>query len=224
MKTEKKEFEYFRDYFKPIGNEWSKKDLIRHKNWYYSIVNYIDNFVDLKAGDGKIFEIGSGIGPIMSIYSDRGFECIGSDISIYILERAKKLSPTIPFILCDIEKSTEMVDTFDYVLGFEVLEHLNRLDKAISNIHSILNENGYFIGTTPYPFSKNMIDPTHVNVKHPMEWKKLLSDAGFKEVLTKPMSFIPFIHRLNKKFNIVIPIYTSIPKVVSTTLIVAKKE
>jgi len=194
MRSKKQDFEYFRDYFKPKRKDWSTRDLIKYKNWYHSWVRHIDNFVDMRTGNGKkIFEVGSGIGAIVSIYSERGFECIRSDISTYILERAKKLNPHITFIFCDIAEGIEINDTFDYILGFEVLEHLTRLDKVISNIHSKLRNGGYFIGSTPYPFPKNMLNPTHVSVKYPIEWKNLFEQQGF-DVSIKPMSFLPFLY------------------------------
>jgi len=216
------DFEYFKDYYKPLQSDWSEKDLVKHKNWYYSWIKYIDNFVDLSSGTGKIFEIGSGIGAVVSIYSKRGFECIGSDISEYILERAKKINSDIPFIFCDIEKGIELDDNFDCILGFEVLEHINHLDDAISNIHSKLKEGGYFIGSTPYPYPKNMLDPTHVNVKYPIEWNNLFEKHGF-ETLVTPMSFLPFFHRIHKKLNLVLPRFISYTGFVSTCLIIAKK-
>lgn len=54
----------------------------------------------MRNGNGeKIFEVGSGIGAIVSIYSERGFGCIRSDISTYTLERTKKLNPHITLYL-----------------------------------------------------------------------------------------------------------------------------
>jgi len=28
------DFEYFKDYYKPLQSDWSEKDLVKHKNWY----------------------------------------------------------------------------------------------------------------------------------------------------------------------------------------------
>ncbi len=215
---------YFKILYKPARNRWSNEDLIRHKNWYFSWIRYIGKFLDIENGFGKqVFEVGSGIGAMVSILSERGFKCIGSDISNYIIEKAIGLNPDINFIWCDIQQGINTNENYDYILAFEVLEHLYDPNKAIVNIYKKLNQAGIFIGSTPYPFSKNMLDPTHVDIKYPVEWMKLFKDVGFKEVLTKPMSFIPFIYRLNKKFNPVIPLYLSMPKFVSTILIIAKK-
>lgn len=215
---------YYKNVYKPISKEWSTSDLIKYKKWFHNWLKYIHRFVNLEKGYGKkVLEIGCGIGAVVSILSERGFNCVGGDISSYILERAKKLNPDISFIRFDVQEGIPIKSNLDIIIGFEVLEHLQDLDKAILNIYSKLNRGGGFIGTSPYPYKKNFLDPTHTNVKYPEEWKAIFEEKGFRDVQIKPMSFLPFLYRINKKFNFVIPFYVPYYGLVSTTLIIAKR-
>lgn len=113
----------------------------------------------------------------------------------------------------------------DIVFAFEVLEHLDNPYEAIIKIHKLLKKEGYFIGTTPYPFKKNIYaDSTHRYILHPENWKKLFIEAGFSEVKLIPMSFLPFIWRLNKYINVRLPFYISLPSMISTCLLICKKK
>ncbi len=217
---------YFSKHLKPSGNEWGDKDFRNFKNWYFSWLNYIDKIVKLKLLSKKkykVFEIGSSIGSVASLLNERGFDVTGSDISRKIIKIAGNISPKIPFIYCDIKKGIPGKRKYNIIVGFEVLEHVDDSQKAVANIYNGLLSGGYFIGSSPFPFAKNYADPTHCSVRHPIDWEKIFKEKGFKKVMTKPMSFLPFLWKLNKNWNIVFPFYVPFKKVVSTTLIIARK-
>ena len=114
---------------------------------------------------------------------------------------------------------------FDFIFAFEVLEHLDDPVGTIRKIFNLLNDKGVFIGTTPYPFHKNIYaDPTHTFVLHPKNWEKILLESGFKEVQSFPMSFFPLIWRMSSKLNIRFPFYIPISGFISTCLLIAKKD
>jgi len=119
------------------------------------------------------------------------------------------------------EKSKKKYKT---IFAFEVLEHLYNPQDGIKQIKDLLDEDGIFIGTSPFPFKKNVLaDKTHRFCLHPENWKKFFLENGFKKVEIYPMSFIPFVWRINKHLNIRLPFYISIKHFISTTLIIAKK-
>jgi SAM-dependent methyltransferase len=125
---------------------------------------------------------------------------------------------------CDSIENLNTKDKFDLIVAFEVLEHIERPSDVIDRICLSLKPGGIFFGTTPYPFKNNIVsDETHISVLHPDNWKRLFKRAGFKTVNVDPMSFAPFLWRINKKLNIRIPRYIKARGFVSTSLIYAKK-
>ena len=113
---------------------------------------------------------------------------------------------------------------FDYIFAIEVLEHLDNPKEGIAKIHNLLNNQGMFIGTSPYPFKKNIdADRTHNFVLHPENWKRLFLNEGFSNVNLYPMSFFPSLWRISRYVNIKIPFYLPFKHFISTCLIIAKK-
>ncbi len=213
---------YFQSHYQPLGREWSSTDVMRYMKWYFSWIGYIEKRCPAMRRKARIFEIGSAVGAVAKLLHDRGHDVIGSDISPLMVKKAAELCHPVPFVFCDIQKAIPVKETFDIVLGFEVLEHVPDVEKAIRNIKKALKKGGYFIGTSPYPYPKNFLDKTHVNVKYPNEWQEFFKHNGFRTVKTTPMSFLPYAWRLGKYINPVIPISIGWPYFVSTTLIVAQ--
>lgn len=215
---------YFLSHYRPIGNGWSIRDLDKYMRWYFSWMNYIEKKCPILQKKARIFEIGSAVGAVAALLHDRGHDVIGSDISDLMVKTANKLCAPVRFVHCDIQKGISFKKKFDAIMGFEVLEHVPNLRRALSNIRGSLRKGGYFIGTTPYPYHKNYLDRTHVNVKYPYLWKQLFLKNGFSNVRLLPMSFLPFLWRISKYMNPVLPFYISWPFFVSTTLIIAKND
>ena len=96
--------------------------------------------------------------------------------------------------------------------------------RSLKSKQPLLSPGGYFCGTTPYPYYKNIVgDKTHVSVLHPENWKRLFMQQKFRSLELYPMSFFPYIWRINKRFNIRLPFYFPLHGFISTCLIIAKK-
>jgi 2-polyprenyl-3-methyl-5-hydroxy-6-metoxy-1,4-benzoquinol methylase len=214
---------YFLSHYRPDKNDWSMQDVYKYKQWYTSWVRYFEKKCPVLQEKASIFEIGSAMGSMAQLLHERGHNVIGSDISDLMVQSANQLCKPIRFVFCDIQKGIPLKKLFDIVLALEVLEHVPKLEASIKHIYASLRRGGYFVGTSPYPYKKNFLDPTHINVKYPDEWRILFEKNGFSDVKIYPMSFFPFLWRIHRSLNIVLPFKTALPLFISTTLIIAKK-
>ena len=214
--------DYFRTEIQPLSQNWGVNDLIQYKQWYFMWLEFINYKLPIFRRVNAL-EVGSGIGAVVSLLRERGVSITGSDISKKMIKIAKSMIPQGDFVYCNIEKKVPNKSFYDLIFAFEVLEHLKNYQLGIKNIYTGLKKGGFFIGTSPYPYKKNFLDPTHYSVHFPEDWKNEFISQGFKNVTVSPMSFLPYIWRISKYFNIPIPIYIRNSKCVSTTLIIAKK-
>ncbi len=208
---------YFKDHYQSTFDE---KWIMEYKDWFYSQYNFIESKIKFI---GKILEIGSGLGRFYNLLpEEQKKNYIGLELDEDAASFANSYFKTNIFLNESLEefKSTQL---FDRIYAFEVLEHLDNPLLGIEKIYTLLNDYGVFVGTSPYPYIKSLQDSTHMFVLHPENWKKLFLKSGFKRVEIIPMSFIPFLWRINKNLNIRLPFYIPFKNVVSTCLIVAKK-
>jgi len=207
----------------PKQRHWGEEDLIHYKNWYSSWIDYIDTKISHKnlPKNPHVLEIGSGIGGVAALLAGKGWKVTGSDISREIVKAANKTHRSVQFVYCDAQK--KIPGKYNMIVAFEVLEHIENPSTAIRNVCNSLKKNGLFIGSSPYPFSKAYSDPTHCSVNYPKKWKQIFHNEGFKKVSLYPLSFFPYLWRIHRRLNVVLPFYISLPWFVSTTLIIAQK-
>lgn len=212
----------YKNYFKNHYGYTFKEDNLRsYRKWFYSQWNIINKF--LKNIENKnCLEIGSGIGGFYQFINGCPlYE--GIELDNNAVKFANKHWDTSVFSNISLEEY-KAKKKFDYVFAFEVLEHLDNPSNSVRKIYNLMNNDGLFIGTTPFPFVKNILaDETHLSVLHPENWKRLFFQTGFSEIKIIPLSFLPFLWRVNKNINIRIPFYISFPGFISTCLIIAKK-
>jgi SAM-dependent methyltransferase len=214
---------YYCSHYKPIGAVWGKRDLKKYRRWYSPWITYLESKHGFSFSDTSAVELGCGIGAFSSLLFEHGCRIMGTDIASSMVEAAGRVCPQIPFFQYNMLTSFPKKKLFDYVFAFEVLEHISNPKLGIGNIRKILKRDGWFIGSTPYPYKKNMVDPTHIHVHLPVYWNELFNQAGFKYVQTVPMSFLPFLWRIHPILHPVLSRYISFPFFVSTTLILARK-
>lgn len=225
-----KKFEenYFQGYYKGNVGNFTKRDLDKSINWFTGWFKYLQKFVNFKNGNGRrVLEIGCSIGGASSILADRGFDVFASDTSNYALTRASKLAKdtdrNISFYNFDVQKGIPINKTFDIICVFEVIEHLKNPMIAILNMRNKLKTNGILICSTPDKNYDMSSDPTHINVKTKEEWIKIFNEAGFKEVQTSQISFLPFFYNFNKNLHLVFPFPIASKYINSPLFIMAKK-
>jgi 2-polyprenyl-3-methyl-5-hydroxy-6-metoxy-1,4-benzoquinol methylase len=197
------------------------QDILNYQKWFYSQHRFIESKIKSR---GDILEIGSGLGGFYSLLSQEDQKhYLGLELDVDSVNFANSYFKSGAFLNKSLEEF-EQRDKFDVVYAFEVLEHLNNPMVGIEKISDLLEDGGVFVGTSPYPYKKNVLaDETHNFVLHPENWKRLFLDNGFKSVEIFTMSFLPSLWRINKNFNIRLPFYLPFKYFISTCLIIAKK-
>lgn len=124
---------------------------------------------NLIAPDKTGLELGCGAGKLVSLLHEKGVSIIGSDISRTAIEHAHKLHPEADFRVHSAEDLPYDAETFDWVMSFDVLEHLADVDRHLSEVRRVLKAGGYYLLQTPNKCSNVIFETLK---KRSMEWKK----------------------------------------------------
>ena len=96
---------------------------------------------------GNLLDIGCGNGHFLSIAQTAGFNVKGVELEENAIEIAKNKGLDVePLLLTDERLNSQR---FDIITMFGVLEHLFEPTRDISIVHSMLNDEGLFMGITP---------------------------------------------------------------------------
>ncbi len=200
---------YDRDYFEGDKSEYA---------WAYTqsfFGRFLNSLVNLYRAawiawvikPKNCLDVGCGTGLLVKNLRKFGIEAYGIEISQYALDRAdKQVKPYLKF--GDITKIPYEADTFDVVVTFDVLEHLERskLRRAIDEsvrvsrkyaIHKVFTNENYYLRW----FHKN--DFSHLSVLSKHFWLKMfqyIDDAVIvRKLLFRLPSFFETIFILRKK-------------------------
>lgn len=213
---------YFEGYYKGIADFSQKRDR-ELANWFRGMFEYINRHYPLKKGEGKkLIEFGCATGAASSVLRDFGWNVTATDVSKYAVKKAQKNFKGIKFLVQDMEKPFKK-DKFDLAVAFDVIEHLPHPEVGIRNVFNLLKEGGTAVFSTPndYPHVSN--DPTHINVKQPYEWEKILKKVGFKNIFMKQITLLPYFYRWHWRFSIALPFAVGSPYFISPVIIIAKR-
>lgn len=226
MKKQTYSFEedYFEKYFKDEITDFSEKGFNRMYNWFRGIFKEINGIHIIKNGTGKTaIEFGCALGAASRVLSDFGYKVTATDVSNYAVKKAKKFSPDIKFIQQDIQNQLKSKKQFDLAIAFDVIEHLEQPEKAIKNMFNLIEKGGVVICSTPNDYKYAREIPSHINVKSPLEWQRIFTKAGFKNVTTKQRSFLPLLYRIHWGLNFALPFGINFEQICSPVFIIAKK-
>ena len=211
-------------YYRRFFDKYTKSEFDKYVNWSHGWLRFLDRYVDIKIGNGRtLHELGSSLGYFARVFKDQGFDVSASDISSYIVKKAGVIQKDIKFFKLNIEHRLKIKNKYDFVVAFEVLEHLKDPKKALFNIKNLLNKNGVLIFSTPFPTKRSLGDPTHINVHEEQWWLNLGREVGYKECLMLHATFVPFLYKYGSMFSFGFPIKTNIPYINSTVFFIFKK-
>lgn len=171
---------YDETYFQGLLHE-QKPDSKRNENRLMEILEYADG--------GKLLEIGCGLGGFLQLAHSH-FDVEGVDVNEYAVEQGKQtLGERVR--LSNVELERLPPEEYHVIAAFNVLEHLKKPAKAVSNIFQSLRPGGILIGSVPYnagiigafhTFLTNIFDRTHISTFGPHRWKRIFSRSGFTDV------------------------------------------
>ena len=142
------------------------------------------------ARDKLILEVGCENGYGASYLMSKGAsKVVGVDIAREAIEYAKAhyQKDGLHFLLLDAQQLPFLDNSFDVIVSFEVIEHLERYEDFLNECQRLLKDGGYFICSTP---NKAIVSPNsdklsyyqHVKEFYPDEFYALLANY-FKHVV-----------------------------------------
>lgn len=149
-------------------------------------VSYLDKISKL-AGGKKIFDIGAASGYFLDICKKMNWDTAGVEISRYAAEKARGKGHKM---LCGNLPEMELVETYDAVTMWDVLEHFAEPKKYLQSANKMLKKNGLLLINTidrsslwAKLFGKywhSIIPPEHLFFYSKKSLELLLEQAGFE--------------------------------------------
>lgn len=131
----------------------------------------------------SLLDVGCGTGYGTKELSRKAANAIGIDISSEAIEYAqnKYSENNVDYRVMDCYNLQFELNSFDVVISFEVIEHLDNPDLYLENIVKVLKDNGTYIVSTP---NKKMYSDSNPNYSNPFHIKEYYLDE-FKRLLNK---------------------------------------
>jgi len=112
---------------------------------------------------GNLLEVGCGVGRGLEILRNHCDTYTGIDKNAKLIDWLKGEYPAENFIAMHIPPFAELEDnTYDFLVNFQVIEHIQDDDKYVSEIYRVLKPGGKAIFTTPNRKRSLTRNPWHV--------------------------------------------------------------
>ena len=111
----------------------------------------VDAFVRLSGlpAGARVIDLGSGSGVFTQLLAQRGYKCVGLDISGQLLAVGRRKHPDIPFVQADIEKLPFKPESFHGALLSGVVHHFPDPSVCAVEVFRILRPGGRFVAFDP---------------------------------------------------------------------------
>jgi 2-polyprenyl-3-methyl-5-hydroxy-6-metoxy-1,4-benzoquinol methylase len=138
---------------------------------------------------GRLLEVGSGLGHLVGQLEDT-FETVGIDLNHWAVKKSKEVAGRSSLQTASAQDLPYEDGSFNVVIIKHIVEHLPNPGRAIEEIGRITEKGGVLILATPNLGSLlkpwkgerwiGYQDPTHISLKEPQEWLRLIEQAGFE--------------------------------------------
>lgn len=190
---------YKKDYFSDKnGVEYYKDALHRFK--------YLNRYFFKGA---RILDFGCGMGQFANLCKINGFDVTGYDVSEYAAKYLAEVDK-IPTISGHLTQDLFKKNTFDFIVTFDVVEHIVDFEKVLGYFRYWLKTPGILIITTPNTCSWDskflgekwesyQKVPEHIYFFSPMSLKMTLNNIGFSNVRVNDWGFVRSINFVMEK-------------------------
>lgn len=130
---------------------------------------------------GDILEIGTGIGYGIDIIAPRCRRFVTMDKTRS--EELAAMPENVEFVQATVPPLPFADESFDYVVSFQVIEHIKRDKEFVREVHRVLKKGGKFIVSTPNRPMSLTRNPWHVREYNAEQFGALLSTFTEVEAL-----------------------------------------
>jgi SAM-dependent methyltransferase len=135
---------------------------------------------------GSVLEMGAGTGRMTRLFLDRGYRGAAYDLGADSREAMRRYLASAGDAITIFDDPTELgARRFDYLLAFEVLEHIENDLAALMQWTSHVREGGRVLLSVPAharKFGRSDEIVGHVRRDEKAELERLLRDAGYEDV------------------------------------------
>jgi len=198
------ESEYYENLF--IENSlWNKPEPNQEEILRWEIIEKFvkyskSNFSKKEEFEYNILDLGCGRGWLTNLLSKYG-EIKGIEPVESVVNYAKKLFPTIDFVVGTSKDLLNDKNKYDLIVSSEVIEHISndKKDDFINDIDELLNEKGFLILTTPRKEAQKDWNK-YISSEQPIEeWiseselELLLLKHNFKKIIKERIEIAPIV-------------------------------
>ncbi len=188
----------------------TKKHWIPYPRYIFRKILALELIKKYIHGESCFLEVGGGAGDFSIALIDAGYKGKVIDFSEYSYEIIKDAVTEKQVQNLQVEKKglnqLDVDEKYDFIVFFEVLEHIKNDDQAIKQISNFLKNDGYLVLSVPA--KKNLWDNWDILAGHVKRYEKhelmnLLRDNGFE--ITQFYSYgFPFLNilKIARKFLI----------------------
>jgi len=153
---------------------------------------WLERLLEVAQPPGRALEIGCGHGAFVCLMKDLGFDAVGTELSGWVVEFAKRTFD-VPVLQGRLE-TLDLEPGFKCIAAFDVLEHLNDPLEAARRCGDLLAPDGVLLLQTPCyrgegPDWSMFQEDEHIHLFTEASIRLLLARAGFREVLVRPSLF-----------------------------------
>ena len=153
---------------------------------------WLERLLEVAQPPGRALEIGCGHGAFVRLMQDLGFDAVGTELSGWVVEFAKRTFD-VPVLRGRLE-TLDLEPGFKCIAAFDVLEHLNDPLETARRCGDLLAPDGVLLLQTPCyrgegPDWSMFQEEEHIHLFTEASIRLLLARGGFREVLVRPSLF-----------------------------------